>query len=426
MDEQIEPIYKKFNYPNSVQKLLKLVKIAGINATSKDIQTFLDKRVSVQQTKVTKKSRRNLWKIVAFKAFDMLQMDIYVLDKYSKSNKGYGYVFALVDVFSRKAYAYPMKNKNLEGTTESLKKFFSESDVKKYKTGISVIVSDSDSAFLGGKDQGDERDFQQVMDKNDAIHETVKIGDHSALAIVDRWARTLKTILTRYFLESGSTNWTSELDTIVNNYNDTPHESLGDKTPNDVLYKQAAQIEVLHINMDKNKKNIQLHKKGSDLTAGDHVRVSEANFFKKGTEPRWSDEVYTVQDVKGLSVTLDNDKAYKRDKLLKIPKDTVRNTKAAPSAPNVVKVATKQHKQHLTLKAEDIKADNIQSTKRDRVANKQLHDFVLNKKAVKPAKPPAAEKNKETVSNERDRIANKQLHDFVLNSKKKETTTSKH
>ena len=142
-------------------------------------------------------------------------------------------------------------------------------------------MSDSDSAFLGGKDQGDERDFQQVMDKNDAIHETVKIGDHSALAIVDRWARTLKTILTRYFLESGSTNWTSELDTIVNNYNDTPHESLDDHTPNDVLYKQAAQIEVLHIMMDNNKKNTQLHKKGSDLAAGNHVRVGEANYFKK-------------------------------------------------------------------------------------------------------------------------------------------------
>ncbi len=141
-------------------------------------------------------------------------MDIYVLDKCNKSNKGYGYVFALIisliDVFSRKAYAYPMKNKNLEGTTESLKKFFSEADVEKYKLeiGISVIMSDSDSAFLGGKDQGDKWDFQQVMDKNDAIHETVKIGDHSVLAIVDRWAHTLKTILKLYFLESGSTNWT--------------------------------------------------------------------------------------------------------------------------------------------------------------------------------------------------------------------------
>ncbi len=111
-----------------------------------------------------------------------------------------------------------------------MKKFFNESDVKKYKTGISVIVSDSDSAFLGGANQGDERDFQQVMDKNDAIHETVKIGDHSALGVIDRFASTIKTILTRYFLESGGTNWTSELETIVNNYNDTPHESLGDKT----------------------------------------------------------------------------------------------------------------------------------------------------------------------------------------------------
>ncbi len=61
-------------------------------------------------------------KIVSFKAFDMLQMDIFVLDKYSKSNKGYGYIFALADVFSCKAYAYPMKKKkNLQGTIESLK-----------------------------------------------------------------------------------------------------------------------------------------------------------------------------------------------------------------------------------------------------------------------------------------------------------------
>ena len=186
--------------------------------------------------------------------------------------------------------------------------------------------------------------------------------------------------LTRYFLDSGSTNWTSELDTIVNNYNDTPHESLDDHTPNDVLYKQAAQIEVLHLNMDKNKKNIQLHKKGSDLAAGDHVRVSEANYFKKGTEPRWSDDVYTVQDVKGLSVTLDNDKAYKRDKLLKIPKATIKTTKTTVSTPNVVKVATKQHKQDLILKAEDIKNDNIRTDKRERVANKQMSDFIMTKK----------------------------------------------
>jgi hypothetical protein len=90
--------------------------------------------------------------------------------------------------------------------------------------------------------------------------------------------------------------------------------------------------------------------------------------------------VYTVQEVKGLSVTLSNDKAYKRDKLLKIPKATVKPTKTTVSTPNVVKVATKQHKQDLILKAEDIKNDNIRTDKRERVANKQMSDFIMTKK----------------------------------------------
>ncbi len=34
MDNEIEPIYKKFNFPSNVQKLLKLVKSAGITATT--------------------------------------------------------------------------------------------------------------------------------------------------------------------------------------------------------------------------------------------------------------------------------------------------------------------------------------------------------------------------------------------------------
>jgi len=368
MDNDIEKIYKQFNYPSSVQKLLKLVKSQGITATSNDIKTFLDKRTAIQQTKITKKSRKNMGHIISFKAFDLLECDIFVLNKYSKQNKGYGYIFAVVDVFSRKAYAYPMKNKALEDTTAALKQFFNEPDVKKYKKGFSVIVSDSDSAFLGGKDSTDERNFQKVMDDNDCIHDTVPIGDHNALAIVDRWARTLKTILTKVFLENGNTNWTNELDTIVDNYNNTPHETLDDHTPNEALKDEAVRIEVMHTNMDKNKKNAQLN---NDLVVGDHVRVSIANYFTKGTEPRYSDEIYTVEGVKGMSVNLSDDKTYKRDKLLKIPKDTIKITDTSHTTkPNVIKQATKQHKQHLILKADDIKEENIIEGKRTKNTTK--------------------------------------------------------
>jgi hypothetical protein len=234
--------------------LLKLVKLAGITATSNDIKTFLDKRVSIQQTKITKTSKKNMGHIIAFKAFDLLECDIFVLDKYSKQNKGYGYIFAVVDVFSRKAYAYPMNKKALKNTTAALKRFFDESDVGKYKTGFRVIISDSDSAFLGGKDSTEERIFQKVLDDHDCIHDTVPSGDHKALGIIDRWARTLKTILTKVFLENGNTRWSDELDTIVDNYNNKPHDTLDVHTPNKALTDEAVRIDVMHANRKKNKK----------------------------------------------------------------------------------------------------------------------------------------------------------------------------
>ena len=117
--------------------------------------------------------------------------------------------------------------------------------------------------------------------------------------------------------------------------------------------------------MDKNKKNAQLN---NDLVVGDHVRVSIANYFTKGTEPRYSDEIYTVERVKGMSVNLSDDKTYKRDKLLKIPKDTIKITDT--TKPNVIKQATKQHKQHLILKADDIKEENIIEGKRTKNTTK--------------------------------------------------------
>jgi hypothetical protein len=85
---------------------------------------------------------------------------------------------------------------------------------------------------------------------------------------------------------------------------------------------------------------------------------------------------HTVEGVKELSTTLDNAKILKRDQLLKIPKDTIKITHSHDVKPNVIKVATKQHKQHLILKAEDIKEENIQTTKRQPVANKQFKDYV--------------------------------------------------
>ncbi len=39
-------------------------------------------------------------------------MDIFDLAKYYKENQGYKYILCIIDVYSRKVWAYKMKNKD--------------------------------------------------------------------------------------------------------------------------------------------------------------------------------------------------------------------------------------------------------------------------------------------------------------------------
>jgi hypothetical protein len=80
-----------------------------------------------------------------------------------------------MDVFSRKAWCYPMKTKGLSDTTPAIKKFFSESGLHKFiKEALVIIMSDSDSAFKGD-DRDEEQNFQKVLSNNNAVLEHVNI-----------------------------------------------------------------------------------------------------------------------------------------------------------------------------------------------------------------------------------------------------------
>ncbi len=61
-------------------------------------------------------------------------------------------------------------------------------------------MSDSDSAFKGDR-RDEEQNFQKVLSDNNAVLEPVKLNDHSALGIIDVFAKNLKRVLTKEFLE---------------------------------------------------------------------------------------------------------------------------------------------------------------------------------------------------------------------------------
>jgi len=89
----------------------------------------------------------------------------------------------------------------------------------------------------------------------------------------------------------------------------------------------------------------------SQYKEGDKVRIRIKETFRKGSEPRYSDKVYNVENVNGKRVSLDNEKTYLESDLIK--------TIFESSEPNTIKKAIKENSINRTLKKEGIDTNNI-------------------------------------------------------------------
>ena len=349
----IEQYYELSNY-GSVDKIYKLLQIDDIKIPKKTIKEHLDSKEETQLLKEDKQSKSKYKPIVEMQPNGTWCIDIFVLAKYKKTNSNYSYILAVIDVFTRKAYCVAMKSKDIDDVTDALKLIMKQNEIVP-----TSIVSDSDSSFTGAE-------FQKLMMKHDIVHNTVVINDHHALGIIDRFARTLKTVFSKLFIKNKDTNWISHLDSVINKYNNSPHSSIADIKPNDADKGEYFNI-VLEINQLKSKiegtKNL--------FSVGDKCRVRIDGVFKKGTEPRFSDDVYIVKAVQGGTVTLNNDKTYRSTSLLKIDKNFVAPVKAPK---NVIRRATQERQQELLHKRIDVQEQNILQGKRDKRRNKKYDD----------------------------------------------------
>lgn len=341
----LEKYYKKFNFP-AASTFLKQLKNEGLKYTKQEVDEFLSSRTEQQQTKIQVEKKKDLGRIVAYYPLSLIQMDIFDLAKYYRDNQGYKYILCIIDVYSRKIWCYKMKNKDNNNVFESFKKFMIDSDLKKFTP--TILMSDNDSTFINDK-------FQQILETNKIIHQSNVVGDHHALGLIDSFARTLKKTFTRIFLQNDSTNWTSHINEVVDNFNDMPNSAIDNIKPNDAFLEKNHR-KIYDINYEKS-----LYNNGkSDIEVNDKVRIKLTGTFRKGTEAKYTDDVYTVKKVNGKSITLDNDEVYKRTSLLIVPKSTKTDEK------NVIVKVNKQNKVDRALKGEGVDLENILENKRTR------------------------------------------------------------
>jgi transposase InsO family protein len=205
------------------------------------------------------------------------QADLNDMIAYSKVNKGYRYILTVIDVFSRYAWAEPLKSKTAKQIIFAFKKIF--------KVTPSYLQTDRGKEFENGS-------FQKFLHQHGvkwfAVTSTTKAS------LCERFNRTLKTRMFRYFTYRGSYKWVDVLQQLISSYNQSVHRSL----PKGMTPHMAVQS-LHHKSVWQNQEKDDAVKKSSkQLKLGDEVRISKhKDIFRKGYLSNWSEEIFIIAEI---------------------------------------------------------------------------------------------------------------------------------
>ena len=103
--------------------------------------------------------------------------------------------------------------------------------------------------------------------------------------VVERFIRTLKSKLYKHLTATGKNVYFDVLDDVVNEYNNTKHNTIKMK-PKDVKN-------------DNNRVYIdEYNKKSARFNVNDRVRISKfKNIFAEGYTPNWSKEIFVINKI---------------------------------------------------------------------------------------------------------------------------------
>ena len=204
----------------------------------------------------------------------MLMSDTINYRQYAKpTNDNFKYIMVLIDVFSKKAWATPMKRlKDFDAS------FAMESMLSKMPEIPQYIVTDMGSEYYNAK-------MTSLFERFGIKHYSIR-GRHKA-CVAERFIRTLKSRLEKYFWAKKTHRWIDVLDTFVANYNSTYHRSIK-MAPDEVNESNRRQVFATLYPQIKDNTPPRLSK-------GDRVRIlRQKNIFEKGYTRNWSEEIYVI------------------------------------------------------------------------------------------------------------------------------------
>lgn len=199
--------------------------------------------------------------------------DLVDMQAFAKFNGGIKYLLTVIDVFSKYGWIVPLKSKTGVEVARAFEKIFSEG-------------RQPEKLWV---DKGKEFYNKNVKALGMELYST---ENEEKSCVVERWNRTMKEKMFKYFSANSTRKYINVIDEMVNNYNSTRHSSIK-MTPIAASDKKNESAVWMTLNGSKPVYDINFK-----FIVGDKVRITKKKgLFEKGYTPKWTEEVFTVSQV---------------------------------------------------------------------------------------------------------------------------------
>ena len=242
------------------------------NFTMEDLSNELNKAV------INKFPRK---KIIINHIDEIHSRDLVDMQKYSRMNKGYKYIFTNIDIFSKYAWSFPLKTKTIKEIKPCFEKIFKERKPK-------FIWSDQESAFYS------KEMLKFFEDNNVKIYYTYS---NLKAVVIERFNRSLRELMMKEFVKNNNTVWYNILPELIKIYNNRYHRTIRMK-PVDVNKSNEKYIKDNFYTYDKTNKK-------PKFKINDLVRISLKRrelFDKPSANIKWSQELFKIYKVNRSNV----------------------------------------------------------------------------------------------------------------------------
>ena len=185
MNEELKELF--YDPAKGLDSINKLYKAVKGKYTKKEVEEFVKAQKSYQ---LFQKPPKSVSVPITARSIGFYQVDLLDFSKYASHNNGYKWILIAIDIKSRYGFAVPLKDKRADTVLEA---------AKTLPTPHSW-TSDNGSEFTNTK-------IKEWFAENNIDARFAEPGDHNKLGIVDRFSRTLRAKITKYFASHDTLNW---------------------------------------------------------------------------------------------------------------------------------------------------------------------------------------------------------------------------